>query len=239
MRLAIYQMADYGEPRENLDRAREAIGGCDADFFILPEFFVIPGGDYKKDYTPEQVYRETGKPGFEMLREASSGFPGYLVGGTVIEKAPEGCYNTCYVFRRGDVVAKYRKINLADEEIAMQLLPGSELVTFDTEWGKAGLLVCFDVCKDTRDQVSAACDIVLLPVGMSVPDHPRTEGHPLCEEMALRHSVTVAKVCRVGFYDGEPLVSASAVVTPRGVEWEGSEEGEEFSVVTVALDPVA
>ncbi|MBN1628388.1 MAG: carbon-nitrogen hydrolase family protein [Thermoleophilia bacterium] len=234
MRLAIYQMADRGEPCRNLADAYDAIVNTQADCFILPEFFAVPGGDYRRDYTPEEAYEETGRPGEEMLHQASLHFPGYLVGGTLIEKAAEGYYNTCYVLKGGCLITKYRKINLTQEEIDMQLLPGSEVVTFDTEWGRAGLMVCFDlVCHGTRDLVGAQSDFVLAPVGMSVPDHPKVEGYPSSSAVATKHNATVVQVCRVGFYDGQPLVTKSAVIGPNGVIWEGSGEGEELAIVDV------
>jgi predicted amidohydrolase len=237
MRLAIYQMADRGEARKNLADAYEAIVNTGADCFVLPELFALPGGDYKRDCPPAQAYMETGRPGEEMLREASLRFPGYLIGGTLIEQAPEGYYNTCYVLKQGEPLAKYRKINITQEEIDMGLIPGSDVVTFDTEWGKAGLLVCFDVvCEGTRDLVGAQSDLVFLPVGMSVPDHPVVDGYPCSGAVATKHNTVVFQVSRVGFYDGRPLVTKSAVITPRGVIWEGSGEGEELAVVDVPAD---
>ncbi len=239
MKLAIYQMADRGEPQQNLEKAYEAIVGSEADCFILPEYFVLPGGDFRRDYLLAEAYAETGRPGEDMLREASLRFPGYLIGGTLIEETPEGYYNTCYVLRQGTLVAKYRKINITQEEIAMQFLPGSEVVTFDTEWGRAGLLVCLDVvCEETSDRVGALSDIVFLPVGMSVPDHPKVDGYPCSGAVARKHNATVVQVSRVGYYGGRPLVTKSAVITPSGVIWEGSESGEELAVVDVPMDRI-
>lgn len=52
MKLAIYQMADRGTPKENLLTAYEAIASnTEADFFVLPEYFAFPGADYKKHYS--------------------------------------------------------------------------------------------------------------------------------------------------------------------------------------------
>ena len=105
------------------------------------------------------------------------------------------------------------------------------------ETGRPGLLVCFDlVCHGTRDLLGARSDFVLAPVGMSVPDHPVVDGYPASTAIATKHGVTVAQVCRVGFYGRQPLVVKSAVVTPGGVFWEGSGEGEELAVVDLPWD---
>ena len=153
MRVAIFQMSDSGEPEENIARARGAVAGCDADFFVLPEFFAFPGGDHRKAYTLEEAYALAGEPALRMLIEASAAFPGYLVGGTVLEKGGEGYYNTCFVLRHGEVLAGYRKIHLTAGEVGMGLLPGDGCVTMDTEWGRVGLLICLDICGQARDQL--------------------------------------------------------------------------------------
>jgi predicted amidohydrolase len=239
MRVAIFQMSDSGEPEQNIARAREAIAGCDADFFVLPEFFAFPGGDHRKAYTLEEAYARAGEPALRMLTEASAAFPGYLVGGTVLEKGTEGYHNTCFVLRRGEVLARYRKVNLTQGEIGMGLLPGTEVVTFDSEWGRIGLLICFDVCGPTRDELGPLADIVFFPIGMSMPDHPELEGDPVSTDLAERYGVTVVKVSRAGVFGGTPLVTPSSVVTPRGIEWLASDEGEDFTIVCLEDGRVA
>jgi deaminated glutathione amidase len=231
MSVALFQMADYGEPEKNIARARAAVAGCDADFFVLPEFFAFPGGDNRQAYSLEEAYALAGKPALDMLTEASAGFPGYLVGGTVLEKSSVGYHNTCFVFRHGELVAGYRKVNLTQAEVGMGLLPGTEVVTFDTEWGRVGLLICLDVCGPTRDELGPRCDIVFFPIGMSMPDHPELEGDPVSTDLAEQYGVTVVKVSRAGVFDGEPLVTPSSVVTPHGIEWLASDRGEDFAIV--------
>jgi predicted amidohydrolase len=231
MSVALFQMTDYGEPEKNIARARDAIAECCADFFVLPEFFAFPGGDHRRAYSLEEAYALVGKPALEMLTEASAGFPGYLVGGTVLEKSSHGYHNTCFVLRRGELIARHHKINLTQGEVSMGLLPGTEAVTFDSEWGRIGLLVCLDVCGPVRDEIGPLCDIVFFPIGMSMPDHPELEGDPVSTDFAQRYGVTVVKVSRAGVFDGEPLVTPSSIVTPRGIEWLASDQGEDFAVV--------
>jgi len=51
MKIAVYQIADAGDPDLNIAKAYEKIVNTDADFFALPEFFTMPGGDNRRPYT--------------------------------------------------------------------------------------------------------------------------------------------------------------------------------------------
>jgi len=226
-------MEDRGDPHENIKWAYEAVVKADADFFVLPEFFAIPGGDFKKDWSVEDAYREAGKPAIRMLRRASVHFPGYLIGGSVLEKDISHFYNTCFVFRKGQLVAKYRKRHPTPEERALGIKGGDEIVTFNTEFGTAGILICADVIYErTRSEVAARSDIVFLPISLTDPTHPKVEGHPLSEKIAREFGVVVVKVSRVGTFKGKKVVSKSAVITPQGLMYE-AKECEELAVINL------
>ncbi|MDF2957585.1 MAG: Omega-amidase YafV/Nit2 [Candidatus Alkanophagales archaeon MCA70_species_1] len=226
-------MEDRGDPHENIKWAYEAVVKADADFFVLPEFFAMPGGDFKKDWSVEDAYREAGKPAIRMLRRASVHFPGYLIGGSVIEKDISHFYNTCFVFRKGQLVAKYRKRHPTPEERALGIKGGDEIVTFNTEFGTAGILICADVIYErTRSEVAARSDIVFLPISLTDPTHPKVEGHPLSEKIAREFGVVVVKVSRVGTFKGKKVVSKSAVITPQGLMYE-AKECEELAVINL------
>jgi len=226
-------MEDRGDPHENIKWAYEAVVKADADFFVLPEFFAMPGGDFKKDWSVEDAYREAGKPAIRMLRRASVHFPGYLIGGSVIEKDVSHFYNTCFVFRKGQLVAKYRKRHPTPEERALGIKGGDEIVTFNTEFGTAGILICADVIYErTRSEVAARSDIVFLPISLTDPTHPKVEGHPLSEKIAREFGVVVVKVSRVGTFKGKKVVSKSAVITPQGLMYE-AKECEELAVINL------
>jgi predicted amidohydrolase len=55
-------------------------------------------------------------------------------------------YNTQVVFNReGRIVAKYRKIILPPEESSRSIHPGASSVVVDTEFGRMGLITCWEV----------------------------------------------------------------------------------------------
>jgi predicted amidohydrolase len=221
-------MEDRGEAAKNIEQAYHTITHSEADFFVLPEFFAIPGGDFRKQYDLESCWLDTGKPAYEMLKKASTKFEGYIIGGSILEKAPDGYYNTCYVFKNGQEVARYRKINLTDEEVRLKVTPGRESVTFDTPFGKVGLLICADcMFEKTVENAALLSSIVFLPVSLTDPNHPSVEGHPISVKIASKYGIVVVKVTRVGTFGGRKIASKSAVVAPTGVVFETDRDDED------------
>ena len=54
-------------------------------------------------------------------------------------------YNTSALFgRRGEICGKYRKTHLTVTELEKGLTPGSSYPVFDTDFGKLGILICWD-----------------------------------------------------------------------------------------------
>jgi predicted amidohydrolase len=220
MKVAIYQMEDRGRAELNIKQACVTISKSDADFFVLPEFFTIPGGDYKKNYGLEEYWQ-------------SCNFSGYIIGGSIMEKAQDNFYNTCYIFRNGQEVAKYRKINITRDEIELGVSHGNETLCLNTPFGKIGVLICADcINAETIDRVASQSDYVFLPISLTDPNHPKFEGHPVSVNISRKYNVTVVKVAKIGIFDGKKLVSKSAVTIPIGVIFEAGEE-EELSIVEI------
>lgn len=76
-------------------------------------------------------------------------------------------YNTNVVFdSKGRLTARYHKYNLFEPEIQFDFPKDSELVTFDTPFGKFGVFTCFDIFSYDPAVVvvkDAQVDSVLLP----------------------------------------------------------------------------
>ena len=68
-----------------------------------------------------------------------------IVGGSFMEGTPRGAFSTSYyIDARGKVLGDYKKTNLYHSERHF-LNPGSEIAVFDTKYGKAGLIICWDI----------------------------------------------------------------------------------------------
>lgn len=77
-----------------------------------------------------------------------------VVGGSIPELAGGAVYNTSYVYNRdGTLLARHRKIHLFNINVSGGqrfresdvFTPGSQITTFQTEFGVMGLCICFDM----------------------------------------------------------------------------------------------
>jgi len=135
---------------KNIESLIEKYQSEKIDFLVLPEMFTTPYqitsfNDYGK-FTESKV--------LVWLKALAIRFNTYIVGGSVPEINKGRVYNTTYVFNRdGDVISKYRKMHLFSVNYpngksfneADVLSKGSDLGVFDTEFGKMGLMICFDL----------------------------------------------------------------------------------------------
>ena len=144
-------------PEENLERVRKMLeeqtdqADFAPDFIVLPEIFTCP---YDNSCFP--VYaQEDGGPVYRELSRIAKEHRAYLIGGSVPERDAEGkIYNTSYIFdRNGDLIAKHRKVHLFDIDVpggqyfreSDVLSPGDHTTVFDTEFGRMGVCICFDI----------------------------------------------------------------------------------------------
>lgn len=69
----------------------------------------------------------------------------YIVMGSIIEKKCGKYYNTSILIDdRGQIIGRYRKIKLWNGE-KKYITPGNDLPVFETDLGKIGLLICWDL----------------------------------------------------------------------------------------------
>lgn len=78
----------------------------------------------------------------------------YILAGSIPEKEDDRLFNTSYLFNRnGDVIAKHRKMHLFDIDVKGKitfkesdvLTAGNDFTIADTEFGKIGIGICYDV----------------------------------------------------------------------------------------------
>ncbi|MDO5131969.1 MAG: carbon-nitrogen hydrolase family protein [Eubacteriales bacterium] len=154
MKIALLQMGARPEKARSIAVARELIEEAareKADLAVLPEMFNCP---YQTENFP--VYaEEEGGPCWQAMAEAAGASGIYLAAGSMPERDAAGrVYNTCYVFdRAGKQIGKHRKMHLFDIDVkggqqfreSDTLSAGSTVDTFDTEFGRFGLEICYDI----------------------------------------------------------------------------------------------
>ena len=163
--MSICQYKILDDKMKNIERTRQQIDlACkkNPNFVVLPECFVCPYdiNIFGENAEPiDNLFVPSISPATCMLRDSSFKYPNvYIVGGSIIESEfvkdldKTLYFNTCLVFYNGNIVGKYRKINLYKINIkehsyceADVLTAGDKPVIFDTEFGKVGLGICYDI----------------------------------------------------------------------------------------------
>jgi len=155
LKIALCQMMVSIKKEENIKIAKDVINEAvkkGAQVIALPEMFNCPyNNSYFRDYSEKYPEGET----LKMLSSAAKENNVYIIGGSIPEIDESGkVYNTSYIFDKcGKLIGKHRKVHLFDIDVKNKitfkesdvLSPGNEITTFDTEWGKFGVMICYDI----------------------------------------------------------------------------------------------
>ncbi|KAL3532671.1 hypothetical protein ACH5RR_006192 [Cinchona calisaya] len=157
-KIALCQLLVTADKEKNIACARKAIEEAaekGAQLVLLPEIWNSP---YSNDCFP--VYAEDidagngASPSTAMLSELSQRLKITIVGGSIPERSGDRLYNTCCVFGTdGKIKGKHRKIHLFDIDIpgkmtfkeSMTLTAGESPTIVDTEVGRIGIGICYDI----------------------------------------------------------------------------------------------
>lgn len=167
--LSIQIEPEIGKKDENLKKVRAVIeknAHKKPDLIIMPEFF---NTGVNKDAFKLLAEEETQSHTVDFFSELAVKYGTYILCGSIVEKEGDNLYNTSMLLnKKGEIVAKYRKINLfkyfggTENEY---ITAGSKLVVVDTEFGKIGLSVCFDIAYPRHfvELAKKGAQIILCP----------------------------------------------------------------------------
>lgn len=141
-----------------LDQAGEA----GADLALLPEGMTMVGTSLRYLDVAEPVPGTTTRYLADYARRHRM-----WVAAGIVEREGEVAYNTAVLMdREGRLAGKYRKVSLPREEIEGGLTPGSEFPVFQTDFGRIGLLICWDIQfpEGARRLAAQGAEVILLPI---------------------------------------------------------------------------
>jgi omega-amidase len=236
MKVSILHMEIRATLQANLSAAKTAVLKAAKDkpvLIALPEYFTVPNcmGDFTD---AAKISQETAIKTLEFLQDISKQIGDiYLFGGTILLEDSSKYYNTSMLWRNGELLGKYKKINPIKAELEAGVAKGCEPVVLDTDLGRVGLIVCADSFDPilVKRVAELGAEIVSLPVA-AMGTHPPVKGHPLTEKMARDHGVFVLKV---GNVCSNMRGGRSAIIAPWGILGEVSDAPGD-SVLTVELD---
>lgn len=132
------------------------------DVIVLPEGITVVGTG--KPYA--EVAEPIPGPTTGKLGELAKAKKAYVVAG-IYEREGVALYNTAVLIdRTGQVVGKYRKVYLPREEIEAGLTPGSDYPTFATDFGRVGVMICWDLqyADPARALARRGAELLLVPI---------------------------------------------------------------------------
>ena len=203
IKIAAIQMSTVADKMENVRTVKtylEKIKDENPDFVILPEMFCCP---YQTENFPIYAEKEGG-PVWQQLSGYAKQYGIYLIGGSMPEKDAEGnVYNTSYIFdREGKQIGKHRKVHLFDIDVkggqtfkeSDMLTAGDSDTVFDTEFGKIGVMLCFDIRfpELSRMMVNDGAKVIFVPAAFNM-----TTG-PAHWELSFRTRALDNQIYRVG-----------------------------------------
>jgi predicted amidohydrolase/GNAT superfamily N-acetyltransferase len=147
-----WQMRPYAKLDDVMQQAEffiDAVSGYRSDFALFPEFFNAPlMADYNHLSEPDAI-RELAKYTSVITNRFSELAISYninIITGSMPEISNNRLYNIGYVCRRDGTVERYEKLHTTPDEVKVWGLEGGhDLKVIDTDCGKIGVLVCYDI----------------------------------------------------------------------------------------------
>jgi predicted amidohydrolase/GNAT superfamily N-acetyltransferase len=134
---------------EQMEYFIDAVSDYQSDFILFPEFFNAPLMAEYNHLGEAKAIRELAKftePLREKFAEFAVSYNVNIISGSMPLVEENKLYNTSYLCRRDGSWDSYRKIHPTPSEVtAWGMTGGNTLKTFDTDCGKIGILICYDV----------------------------------------------------------------------------------------------
>lgn len=143
------RFVDFDDVVQQVEFFVDAISGYGADLMLFPELFNVPLLALYDQADPPGAMRSlaehTERLRNEMLKLAVN-YNINIVSGSLPEYADGRLYNVSYLCRRdGSTESQYKLHITPDESQYWGLVGGEGLTVFETDVGKIGILICYDV----------------------------------------------------------------------------------------------
>ncbi len=167
-----WQMRPYKDLEDLMHQAEyfiDAVSGYRSDFALFPEFFNAPLMAENNHLTESEAIRELAKHTATIVQRFSELAISYninIISGSMPEIQNDNLYNVGYLCRRDGTVDRYEKLHVTpDEAKVWGMQNGNQFKVFDTDCGKIGVLICYDVQFPEVSRILAddGMDILFVP----------------------------------------------------------------------------
>lgn len=127
----------------------DAVSGYGSDFIMFPEFFNTPLL-HPYNHLPEmeamRKLAEQTEEIVERIQQYALSYNVNIISGTMPIVENNKLYNATYLCHRSGKTDEYRKIHITpNEKKYYGMVGGDKIQVFDTDCGKVGILICYDV----------------------------------------------------------------------------------------------
>ncbi|MGI8562254.1 MAG: nitrilase-related carbon-nitrogen hydrolase [Candidatus Dormibacter sp.] len=214
------QIADLaGNCRLSIEAIRAAVQGK-ADVVVLPELVTSGYVFESREEAVSVAIPASHRLFVEWALEAARG-PSVVVGG-FCELGQDGLlYNSAAIVDGSGVRAVYRKTHLWERE-KLIFQPGAEAPpVLDTQVGRIGVLVCYDLefPEMTRTLALRGADLIAVPTNWPLVARPADERPPeviIAMAAARTSRVFIACCDRVGVERGQEWTAGTAIIDQSG-----------------------
>jgi predicted amidohydrolase/GNAT superfamily N-acetyltransferase len=167
--LVQWQMRPYSNISELMKQAEyfvDAVSDYQADFVLFPEMFNAPlMADYNH-MDAAKAMRELAKftkPIIAAFSKLAVSYNVNIIAGSLPTVVEDSLYNVSYLFRRNGSMEEAYKIHPTPSEISSWgMRGGDEVKVFETDAGKIGILICYDVEFPELSRILAVQDMQIL-----------------------------------------------------------------------------
>lgn len=142
--------------------AQQVAGTYHPDVMVLGELLNVIGAPGTYDSKAETVPG----PSTDVLAGVARSYGVYIAFG-LLERSGTLLYNSAVLLDRGgNIVAKYRKVQLPLSEASAGIGPGTSVPVFQTEFGRVALLICQDTSfpEPAREAALQGAELLLVPI---------------------------------------------------------------------------
>jgi len=127
----------------------DVVSGYNSDFVLFPELFIAPLMADFNHLTEADAIREIShftEPIRKKFQEFAIAYNINIITGSMPFTEDGNLYNVGFLCKRDGTSEMYTKIHITPNEVQYWgMKGGSEIKTFDTDCGKIGIMICYDV----------------------------------------------------------------------------------------------
>ncbi|MDR1978480.1 MAG: carbon-nitrogen hydrolase family protein [Synergistaceae bacterium] len=226
--VALIQVDSQNDKAKNMKEIADFIDEAAAKgarLVSLPEVMNYIGDPEKGEKELEETV-----PGYstEILMQKAKEHRLYVHGGSFTEKNPQGKrhYNTSVMIDdKGEIIATYRKLHAFDVTLpdgtvcneSARISPGEKIVTVDTELGKLGFSICYDIRFPELFRLMAleGARVFFTPANFTMPTG-KDHWEPILRTRAIENGCYVVAAAQIGKKPQFTAYGNSMVVDPWG-----------------------